>query len=87
MTVPDTSTGREYERGDAGPDRRPATSATEGPTRRAVLPRTAAFWLVAAVLFLLFVPGGERRRPAVRRPGTARGRRRHRDQRPGQRSA
>ena len=41
MTVPDARTGREYERADAGPG-------------RAALPRTAAFWLVAAVLFLLF---------------------------------
>jgi pimeloyl-ACP methyl ester carboxylesterase len=41
MTVHDARTGREYERADAGPG-------------RAALPRTAAFWLVAAVLFLLF---------------------------------
>jgi hypothetical protein len=54
MTVPDASTGREYKRGDAGPDRRPVTRAARRPARRAALPRPVAFWLVAGVLFLLF---------------------------------
>jgi hypothetical protein len=42
MTVHHASTGREYERGSARARRRPA------------LPRAAAFWLMAVVLFLLF---------------------------------
>jgi hypothetical protein len=54
MTVPGASTGRKYERGEAGPGRRPVTAAARGPARRALLPRAAAFWLVAGVLFLLF---------------------------------
>ena len=54
MTVPDGSTGREYKRDDAGPDRRPALRAAGRPARRVTLPRAAAFWLVAGVLFLLF---------------------------------
>jgi Major Facilitator Superfamily len=54
MTVPDASTGRERTGSSADPDRRPVTRATRGPARRAALPRAAAFWLVAGVLFLLF---------------------------------
>jgi hypothetical protein len=54
MTVHDASTGREHQRGDAGAGRRPVTGAVAGTARRAVLPRAAAFWLVAGVLFLLF---------------------------------
>jgi hypothetical protein len=54
MTVSDASTGRDYERGDAGPGRQPVTRAPSSPARRAALPRAAAFWLVAGVLFLLF---------------------------------
>ena len=54
MTVPGTSTGREYKRGDAGPGRRPVTRAARRPARRVALPRAAASWLVAGVLFLLF---------------------------------
>ncbi len=54
MTVPDASTGREYQRSDAGPGRRPVARAAGGPPRRAALRRAAAFWLVAGVLFLLF---------------------------------
>jgi hypothetical protein len=53
MTVP-ASTGLEYKRGDAGPGRRPVTGAARRPARRVALPRAAASWLVAGVLFLLF---------------------------------
>jgi MFS family permease len=54
MTTPGTSTGRDHAGSGAGPDRRPAASAAGGKARRPTLPRTAAFWLVAGVLFLLF---------------------------------
>ena len=54
MNVPGASTGRERERGNGGPGRRPGSGAVRAPARRAVLPREAAFWLVAGVLFLLF---------------------------------
>src|SRR6202451_3529345 len=53
MTTPGTSTGRDHA-GSAGPDRRHAARAAGGNTRRPTLPRTAAFWLAAGVLFLLF---------------------------------
>ena len=49
MTVPGISTGRTGS--GAEPDGRPAA---RGNARRAVLPRTGGFWLVAGVLFLLF---------------------------------
>ena len=56
MTVPDARTGREYARGDAGPGRGPVTTAARepAPLSARTLPRGAAFWLVAGVLFLLF---------------------------------
>jgi MFS family permease len=38
----------------AEPDLRPMTRTARGDARRALLPRTAAFWLVAGVLVLLF---------------------------------
>src|SRR5258705_13237466 len=57
MTIPDASTGRERAGSDAEADRQPVTRAARaagGPGRRAALPRTVAFWLVAGGLFLLF---------------------------------
>src|ERR1700684_3724441 len=54
MNVPGASTGRKSERGDAGPNRQPGAGAVRASSRRAVLPREAAFWLVAGVFFLLF---------------------------------
>jgi hypothetical protein len=54
MTIPGTSTGREHGGSGAEPDRRHATRAARGNARRPPLPRAAAFWLVAGVLFLLF---------------------------------
>jgi hypothetical protein len=54
MTTPGTSTGREHAESGAEPDRRHATRAALGHAQRPALPRAAAFWLVAAVLFLLF---------------------------------
>ena len=153
MTISDASTGREPAGSDAEADRWPVTRAARGPGRRAALPRSAAFWLMAGVSFLLFfaaaapsplygvyqaqwrfsattltavfaayallllvtllvfgsasdylgrrrvilgpddgrrrlrvVPGGARCRAAVRRPGTARRRRRHREQCPRRRA-
>jgi hypothetical protein len=53
MTVSGASTGRERAGSDADPDRRPVTGAA-GENGRAALPRGAAFWLVAWMLFLLF---------------------------------
>src|ERR1700677_5155835 len=54
MTTPGTSTGRDHAGSGAKPDRRHAARAAGGKARRPTLPRTAAFWLVAGVLFLLF---------------------------------
>ena len=54
MTVPGTSTGRERGGSGAEPDLRPVAGAARGNARRPALPRAAAFWLVAGVLFLLF---------------------------------
>ncbi len=54
MSIPGTSTGREHAGSGAGSDRRHAATAARGSARRPALPRTAAFWLVAGVLFLLF---------------------------------
>jgi MFS family permease len=54
MTIPDASTSRERPGSGAEADRRPVTRAASAPARRATLPRAAAFWLVAGVLFLLF---------------------------------
>src|SRR5580700_2362008 len=39
-------------------DHRPVTGAGSGHARRLVLPRAAAFWLVAAALFLLLFASG-----------------------------
>jgi hypothetical protein len=52
MAVPGTSTGRTGSA--AEPDRRPAARAARGKAPRAALPPADGFWLVAAVLFLLF---------------------------------
>ena len=52
MTIPGTSTGRAGS--GEGSDRRHAATAARGKARRPALPRAAAFWLVAGVLFLLF---------------------------------
>jgi MFS family permease len=54
MTVPGTNGSRGHAGSDAEPDRREVTRAAGGNARRVVLPRAAAFWLVAGVLFLLF---------------------------------
>ena len=54
MTVTGTSTGREHAGSGAEPDLRPVPGAVRGNARRPALPRAAAFWLVAGVLFLLF---------------------------------
>jgi Major Facilitator Superfamily len=54
MTTPGTSTGRDHARSGAEPDRRHATRAARGNARWPTLPRAAAFWLVAGVVFLLF---------------------------------
>ena len=57
MTISDASTGRERAGSDTEAERQPVTRAARaarGPGRRAALPRTVAFWLVAGVLFLLF---------------------------------
>ena len=54
MTTPGTSTDREHPGSGAEPDRRNAARAARENARRPALPRAAAFWLVAGVLFLLF---------------------------------
>jgi hypothetical protein len=54
MTIPAADTGRRRAGTDAIPDRPPLT----GAGRRAALPRAAAFWLVAGVLFLLLFVSG-----------------------------
>src|ERR1700677_2973374 len=54
MTIPGTSTGREHAGSGSGSDRRPTATAAGGKARRPMLPRGAAFWLMAGVLFLLF---------------------------------
>ena len=54
MTVSGASTSREHAASDAQPDLRPVAGAARENARRAALPRAAAFWLVAGVLFLLF---------------------------------
>ena len=54
MTVPGTHTGRERAGSDEASARRRMSRAVRGITRRARLPRMAAFWLVAGVFFLLF---------------------------------
>jgi hypothetical protein len=53
-TAPGASAVREGAGSAAEPDRRHVTRAPTGQARRAALPRAAAFWLVAGVLFLLF---------------------------------
>jgi hypothetical protein len=54
MATQGTSTGREHAGRCAKPARGHATRAARGNARRPALPRAAAFWLVAGVLFLLF---------------------------------
>ena len=54
MTTHGTSTGREHAGSGAEPDRRHATRAARGNAQRPALPRAAAFWLVAGMVFLLF---------------------------------
>ena len=56
MAVPGTNTSRGHSGSDADPDHRPMTAI--GDERRLVLPRAAAFWLVAAALFLLLFASG-----------------------------
>ena len=58
MAVPGTNTSRGRSGSDAEPDHRPVTRAASGHARRLVLPRAAAFWLVAAALFLLLFASG-----------------------------
>jgi MFS family permease len=58
LTVPDARAGREGAGSDAEPDRRPVTRAARGHARRGALPRSAGFWLVAGVLFLLLFVSG-----------------------------
>jgi LacY proton/sugar symporter len=58
MTGSGASVGRERAGGDAEPGRRPVTRAARGHARRAALPRAAAFWVVAGVLFLLLFAAG-----------------------------
>src|ERR1700745_418353 len=62
MTAHDASTGQEYERGDAGPGRRPVSTAARGPDRplASTLPRGAAFWLGGGGVFLLFFAAAAR---------------------------
>jgi len=47
MTVPDASTGREYKRGDAGPDRRPAIRAARCQAATSSTTRSASRRLAA----------------------------------------
>jgi MFS family permease len=54
MTARGTNAGRRPAGGSAEPVHRPVTTAADGTRGRLVLPRPAAFWLVAGVLFLLF---------------------------------
>ena len=58
ITVPDARVGRNGAGSDPGPGRRPDSGAARVPAGRAALPRAAGFWLVAVVLFLLFLPVG-----------------------------
>jgi MFS family permease len=53
MTLPAVIARRERAGTNPGPDRRHSPAVTRG--RRATLPRAGGFWLVAAVLVLLFV--------------------------------
>ena len=54
MTTHGTSTSREHAGSGAEPGRRHATRAARGNAQRPALPRAAAFWLVAGMVFLLF---------------------------------
>src|ERR1700731_4584940 len=54
MIVPGTRTGRERAGSDEASARRRMSRTVTGMTRRARLPRMAAFWLVAGGFFLLF---------------------------------
>src|SRR5580704_17111503 len=56
ITVPGDRAGRNGAGSDPGPGRRPGSGAARAPAGRAALPRAAGFWLVAVVLFLLFLP-------------------------------
>ena len=58
ITVPDDRAGRKGAGSDPGPGRRPVTRAARGHARRGALPRSAGFWLVAGVLFLLLFVSG-----------------------------
>src|ERR1700678_3778484 len=58
MAVPGTNTSHGRRGSDAEPDHRPATRTASGNARRLVLPQAAAFWLVAAALFLLLFASG-----------------------------
>jgi ABC-type transport system involved in multi-copper enzyme maturation permease subunit len=58
MTVSGTNTSRGHRGSAAAPDRRPAARTASGNARRLVLSRAAAFWLVAAALFLLLFASG-----------------------------
>ena len=56
ITVPGARAGRKGAGSDPGPGQRPGSGAARAPAGRAALPRAAGFWLVAVVLFLLFLP-------------------------------
>jgi MFS family permease len=58
MLLSDTQTDRERASGNAEPHRWPGMQAAREHSRRPVLPRTAAFWLIAGVLCLLFAAAG-----------------------------
>src|ERR1700726_1027033 len=58
LTVPDARVGHKGAGSDPGPGRRPGSGAARAPAGRAALPRTAGFWLVAGVLFLLLFVSG-----------------------------
>ena len=54
MTVPDINSSRGRAGSNVEPGHRHVTKAARGSARHPTLPRAAAFWLVAGVLFLLF---------------------------------
>jgi hypothetical protein len=54
MTVPDINSSRGRAGSNVEPGHRHVTKAARGNARHPTLPRAAAFWLVAGVLFLLF---------------------------------
>jgi hypothetical protein len=55
-TLPGASAGRSEAVSDPGPRRRPGSGVSSAPAGRAALPRSAGFWLVAGVSFVLFLP-------------------------------